>query len=347
MLIALLLPAVQAAREAARRMQCSNHLKQFGLAIHNFHDVQTALPPTSIVEGDSATSTNDASCYPSYWMLLYPYMEQQPLYDYCVARGLVNKYNNGWWVGLTDEMRRGFASVSIMTCPSRRSAGAMIVPVSGGDYSPGGPQSDYAMPDVYIWTSPASDTWWKFYQSAATNGKPEFYRGPLFRAAGNWHGVSLSATTYTWDLTETMARWADGTSNQFLLGEKHIPIGRVGECEWIDWGDISKTHDCSYLAIADGAPSLASLRPLVIHQNTAVDPVINGTGTRALLRPTETWGSGAWILTEPKVGFGSFHPGICQFLYGDGSVHSVATTTSNSILYRLAHVSDGFAVSLP
>ena len=73
-LIALLLPAVQAAREAARRMQASNHLKQLALAMQNYHDYYGALPPAVV------TDANGNPLY-SGRVLLLPFMEQKPLYD--------------------------------------------------------------------------------------------------------------------------------------------------------------------------------------------------------------------------------------------------------------------------
>jgi prepilin-type N-terminal cleavage/methylation domain-containing protein/prepilin-type processing-associated H-X9-DG protein len=70
-LVALLLPAVQAAREAARRMQCTNNLKQIGLAMHNYHDARQTLPFACGYTAQTGT-----------WVsFLHPFMEQQALYD--------------------------------------------------------------------------------------------------------------------------------------------------------------------------------------------------------------------------------------------------------------------------
>ena len=73
-MVALLLPAVQAAREAARRMQCSNNLKQIGLAMHNYHDVRRTLPPAYTVD-------KDGKPLHSWRVLILPFIEQAALYD--------------------------------------------------------------------------------------------------------------------------------------------------------------------------------------------------------------------------------------------------------------------------
>ena len=78
-LVALLLPAVQQAREAARRTQCKNHLKQLGLALHNYVDVNTVLPPGASVDL-SVTSTANNGSWGVHGRIL-PYLEQGSLYD--------------------------------------------------------------------------------------------------------------------------------------------------------------------------------------------------------------------------------------------------------------------------
>src|SRR5947207_3585508 len=78
-LVALLLPAVQAAREAARRSQCSNNLKQLSLALHNYEAVHNTFPPAGIDSNQM-----------SWTVLLLPFFEQQALYDQF-------NFNKGSW----------------------------------------------------------------------------------------------------------------------------------------------------------------------------------------------------------------------------------------------------------
>ncbi|EAQ79268.1 DUF1559 domain-containing protein [Blastopirellula marina] len=78
-LIALLLPAVQQAREAARRMQCINNLKQIGLAMHNYHDTHRVLTSGFI---DDANDTGGVDGYGWSWsVMLLPFLEQQAMHD--------------------------------------------------------------------------------------------------------------------------------------------------------------------------------------------------------------------------------------------------------------------------
>jgi prepilin-type N-terminal cleavage/methylation domain-containing protein/prepilin-type processing-associated H-X9-DG protein len=81
-LVALLLPAVQAAREAARRMSCGNNLKQIALGLHNYHDAYKTFPPDAIWHGNPQGVTATAGHQRNYtWITLaLPYIEQAPLH---------------------------------------------------------------------------------------------------------------------------------------------------------------------------------------------------------------------------------------------------------------------------
>src|SRR3981189_1517223 len=78
-LVALLLPAVQAARESARRMQCANHLKQLGLACHNFVAVRNVIPPSRTASGGFPPLGIPANAYNGWAVWLLPYLEQSNL----------------------------------------------------------------------------------------------------------------------------------------------------------------------------------------------------------------------------------------------------------------------------
>lgn len=84
-LIALLLPAVQAAREAARRSQCTNNLKQIGLALHNYHDTYKIFPPAILNSGRTShwfgLRPGQMALNTTGFVMLLPFVEQKPLFD--------------------------------------------------------------------------------------------------------------------------------------------------------------------------------------------------------------------------------------------------------------------------
>lgn len=83
-LISLLLPAVQQAREAARRTQCRNHLKQIGLALHNYHDIHSSFPSGYTARGVVSSDSAAAETGPGFaWgVMILPYLDQASLFNH-------------------------------------------------------------------------------------------------------------------------------------------------------------------------------------------------------------------------------------------------------------------------
>jgi prepilin-type N-terminal cleavage/methylation domain-containing protein len=117
-LVALLLPAVQAAREAARRMQCSNNLKQIMLAMHNYHDVHKTFPfDDSWREGNTFTRNPDQRSYSwSHRWRLLPYLERKNEYD-LADRGTLPAAGDGWGDNGAN-LRSTGGRLSVFNCPS-------------------------------------------------------------------------------------------------------------------------------------------------------------------------------------------------------------------------------------
>ena len=188
LLVSLLLPAVQQVREAARKTQCKNNLKQLGLALHNYHDTFDGLPPGAVTNVVSSATSNctvsgltNRSTYAPWSVLLLPYLGQTPRYQqFDCDRSFAGLIHPPAPTANDAEQQRSNAAFE---CPSDPNNGKGFANSNYFGVMGGGAQPDCAGTGPY-------------------SGRVFSYNG-LFQNNSRWR------------LTDVL----DGTSNTFLLGE--------------------------------------------------------------------------------------------------------------------------------
>ena len=319
-LIGLLLPAVQKVREAAARSSCQNNLKQIGLAMHNYHDATGSLPPLRAAGGPG---------YVTWAVLILPYMEQSSLYVlWDTSRGYASTSQR-------TEARQG--EVRSYFCPARRSPGQGLSIAENWYVQDATPPPE---------PQPAEALQARFSAAGNPPGSVGDYavcvgdmRGtPNNPNAQNWFntnsngaiiiGTSVPAVTttgspntpITWKSNTNLPGIPDGTSNTFMVGEKHVPIGMFGR---------AKVGDGS---IYNGSWSAFGARLAGIE-----DPLAQG--------PNDVSPSGGIVDGIYARKFGSYHAGVCQFVFCDGSVRAIRNSIDSANLRRLAARDDGEVIT--
>jgi prepilin-type N-terminal cleavage/methylation domain-containing protein/prepilin-type processing-associated H-X9-DG protein len=204
-LVALLLPAVQAAREAGRRSQCINNLKQLGIAVHNHHDTRKRLPYDSSPEaGDSAAWGMGGPNW-SWIARSLPFMEQEPLYNQAGVGAHANLNSNPAAIA---------TQIQTLLCPSDGWSNSPRT--DAADLSGQIGQTNYKGNSGTNWQWGES-RWNPGYQANGTNQNGLGNANGLFWRADAVQKLGLSRIT-------------DGTSNTFLVGEDLPELNR-----WCSW----------------------------------------------------------------------------------------------------------------
>ncbi|MDR1493919.1 MAG: DUF1559 domain-containing protein [Planctomycetaceae bacterium] len=302
-LIALLLPAVQAAREAARRMQCTNHLKQLGLAVHNYHDANQALP-----SGMSALPNKteiDRRRF-SALLKLCPYIELQSVYD-----AYSNATNIGVWKN-TETLSVAGQNISFLICPTNTGE----VPIVASNNQP---RNSYHV----------------MYGDTITNGMKDYSHNDYKTDADyqtscprGFFGLRLSF--------KGLGEISDGLSNTIAMSER---VGlksergqydstrpKAGTVQVSAWGTdrtVAATRLQCITASKSASATPINNSPGIQWENG--DTSVNGLST--VLPPNMascagTNGGAAMVLNTAS----SNHTGGVNCSYGDGSVHFISDT---------------------
>jgi prepilin-type N-terminal cleavage/methylation domain-containing protein/prepilin-type processing-associated H-X9-DG protein len=317
-LIALLLPAVQAAREAARRSQCVNNLKQMGVAIHNYHDALGVFPPAAIMHNATDLATNCASSGAgmsrSHGLFTYilPYIEQGNLFNavnFTFSAGSVNgSLQYGVLPGAV-QFTAFSSAVRTYICPSDSQMQASYTTTydQGTAYVPG----SYASNNGTIDTVHGNICW----QYTASDGA--FSRDWVYSAAAITDG--LSGTLFV------------GEASRFL-NDPEIYFNYWNRVAWVN-SVVGLTGTTRTMGFATTAPRLNA--GLLIPDPPAVTP------SNAWLVP----GTAGYAGEAGQFGFRSQHPGGANFLFGDASVRFLKNSISLTVYRALSTRAGGEAVS--
>jgi prepilin-type N-terminal cleavage/methylation domain-containing protein/prepilin-type processing-associated H-X9-DG protein len=303
-LIGLLLPAVQKVREAAARMQCSNNLKQMGLALHNYEGVNNCFPPALINSGRwaaGASAPANQSWFPgdgqwfvynhSGFILLLPYLEQENLfrqYDLRTPGSLSNPYGlplPPTAGALTATHPNAFVQsqkLKVMICPSDADPEVISNAPNPADF--------YQRPNTARSNYLFSVGWHTDYSSAT-----------------DWiNGVSRGAFGH--NSRVKIADIQDGTSNTIAIGESVQRKEGTSVSFGPYWGSGTHTATMGYTPGSDPRFNI----------NARWNPACT-LGPRCVY---------AWV-------FSSFHSGGANFVMCDGSVRFISETIPYATFFAL------------
>ena len=336
-LIGLLLPAVQAAREAGRKTQCKNNLKQFGLAMHNYHNVHNVFPSGGIFDIRSLRPTNTKiDLYASATTLLLPYFEQTNLHSI---------YNmNEEWMDQSPLVAR--TAISSFTCPSNSKENPFFFPSIGPTglrVACAGTDSLFGAID-YIYSKGWTDAW-----CFPAENIPPLERG-MFDI-----NLMTGAQHITDGLSNTIAMGEGAGGLNWKLtdsvnGTQPLPEVPGTEPYTATWGWIIAVPPYKALLIAGVRGSgpygstIAPLNKYPVVETMADQSYLSAATPADVAKNCKLSTQGGVHLTS---NFRSDHPGGGHFLLADGSVTFFSQQIDMDIYRGLSSRAGGETVSAP